>query len=408
MKIVFVTPRFPHPLDKGDKLRAYHQLRQLSQRHDVHLCALSDEPVKDESIEEVEQYCSGVTVIRLSRSLARIRAALAIFGSRPLQVAYFSSPRACRALSGLLAREQPDHVLLQLARTGDLVEHLEWPATIDLMDAFSHGLSQRVALSPAWKRPILRTERDRLERYEHRLLDRFERVSIISQRDREALDHRQRDRIRIVPNGVDCEIFSPRLEAEADLRKDIDVLFVGNMSYEPNIVAARELVFEILPRVRETLSETNVWIVGAQPTAAVRELASVEGVNVSGWVDDITDYYARARAFVAPMRIGTGVQNKILQSFACAVPCVTTPLAKASIKAGSDSLLVGETSEELAHWVCRLLSEPELADSVGKRGRELALERFHWSAATEPLEDLILGATAAEEVATGAIEESVA
>jgi sugar transferase (PEP-CTERM/EpsH1 system associated) len=382
-KVLFLTPRFPHPLDKGDKLRAFHQIKVLADHHDVVLCALSHDPVSPASVKALDPYCTRIEVIPLSRFRSWLHTAAAGLRNEPLQVGYFWSRAAGKRVRRLIGELAPDHVVAQLIRTARYVRDLPVTKTIDYMDAFSRGLRQREEMSSVPVRLMLGRERRAVRNYERAVFDEFDHHTIISERDRHVIDHDQRDSIRLVPNGVDLEAFAPRSEpAKADL------LFVGNMSYSPNVTAATILAREILPLVQETRPGCRLLVAGTAPTRAVLRLRSAS-VTVTGWIDDIAGCYARSRVFVAPMMAATGIQNKLLQAMASGLPCVTTSLANQALGAGPDEVLLAQTPREFADAVEHLLSDPEAARELGRKGRELVLRSFQWRHATHPLLEII-------------------
>lgn len=382
-RVLFLTPRFPHPLDKGDKLRAFHQIKVLADNHEVVLCALSHEPVTTGDIEALEPYCTRIEVVPLSRTWSWLHTAAAGLRNEPLQVGYFWSRTAAHRVRRLIDETEPDHVIAQLIRTASYVRDLAVTKTIDYMDAFSRGLLQRERMTSPPVRLLLRRERRAVERYERAIFDDFDHHTIISDRDRQFIDHDRRDAIRLLPNGVDQHAFAPRTETT-----DAELLFVGNMSYSPNIMAAKILAREILPRVRETRPECRLLIAGTTPTRAVRRLEN-DSVTVTGWIDDIAGCYARSRVFVAPMVAATGIQNKLLQAMAAGVPCVTTEMANQALGADSSEVILARTPSEFAKAIDDLLGDPEAARDLGRRGRELVLRSFQWRRATRPLIHII-------------------
>lgn len=382
-RILFLTPRYPHPLDKGDKLRAFHQIRVLAEHHDVVLCALSHEPVPPESVEALEPYCTRIEVIPLSRIWSWFHAAVSGLRNEPLQVGYFWSRSAGQRVRRLIDELAPDHIVAQLIRTAPYVRDLPVTKTIDYMDAFSRGLVQREEMSSPPIRLMLRRERRAVGRYERAVFDDFDHHTIISDRDRRFIDHDRRDAIRLLPNGVDQVAFAPRTEDT-----DAELLFVGNMSYSPNIMAAKILAREILPRVQKMRPGCRLLIAGTTPTRAVRRLGN-DSVTVTGWIDDIAGCYARSRIFVAPMMAATGIQNKLLQAMAAGVPCVTTEMANQALGAESNEAILASTPAEFADVIDDLLGDPEAARELGRKGRELVLRSFQWRPATRPLLDII-------------------
>ena len=196
----------------------------------------------------------------------------------------------------------------QLLRVAEYLRHKNIAKTIDYQDIFSYGMKRRADIASALTRPIYSMEYRRLSRYEAAIFDDFDVKTIISEPDRALFPHPRRDEILVIPNGVDHEFFKPRQE-----EKRYDVVFTGNMSYAPNVNAVDYLANEILPLVWKTLPGTTLYIAGATPDPKVKKAAS-DRVIVSGWLDDIRDAYAQSRVFIAPMRIGTGLQNKLLEA----------------------------------------------------------------------------------------------
>lgn len=389
MKLLVLLSRFPFPLDKGDKLRAYHQLRYLARHHEVCLFCLSDEEVPAASYEAVRPLCTGgLHVQRLRRPGIARNMALALLQGLPFQVGYFYDARVQRRLDALIQEFQPDHVYCQLIRMAHYVRSYagRLPMTLDYMDVFSTGMLRRADQS-SWAASKVYTREGRsLQAYEAATFDWFQHHTIISEQDRQLIEHPRREEIGIVRNGIDTDFFTPRA-----VPKTHDILFCGNMSYHPNVDAVEFLALDILPLVRRTHPAARLLIAGTTPAPRVLALAS-DAVTVSGWIDDIRDAYAAARVFVAPMRVGTGLQNKLLEAMAMQLPCVTTPLANNALhgRAGQD-LLVGESAVELAECITSLLTDADLATRLAGQGREFVQEHYDWEASTNQLEALFEG-----------------
>lgn len=157
------------------------------------------------------------------------------------------------------------------------------------------------------------------------------------------------------------------------------------MSYAPNVDAAHYLVHDVMPLVWEKIPSATLLLAGTDPKPAVRALAS-KRVSVSGRLDDIRTAYASAQVFVAPMRIGSGLQNKLLEAMAMQLPCVTTSLAATPL-AGAP-LLVGDSPAQLADHIVALLQNDDLRRSTAAQGRDFVLQHSSWPAAVQPLENI--------------------
>jgi glycosyltransferase involved in cell wall biosynthesis len=159
------------------------------------------------------------------------------------------------------------------------------------------------------------------------------------------------------------------------------------MAYPPNVNAAAFLVQEIMPLVWKQLPDAKLLLAGATPDITIRQVASKK-VIVTGWMDDIRDAYAHSKVFVAPMRIGTGLQNKLLEAMSMALPCVTTSLANKPLNAKlNHELLVGDNAVEIAGHLVKLLSNSEFADQIASAGYEFVRRQFSWDTANEKLEN---------------------
>ena len=167
---------------------------------------------------------------------------------------------------------------------------------------------------------------------------------------------------------------------------EFDLVFTGNMSYAPNVKAALFLVNEVLPLCQSTV---KLAISGANPVQEVRALAS-ENVIVTGWIDDIRDAYAKSKVFIAPMTIGTGLQNKLLEAMAMRLPCITTNLANRALGAKpNEHILVGNTAQELAQHIDQLMNDEPLCRSLSNNGRGFVATHFKWEKVTQPLIELL-------------------
>lgn len=136
-----------------------------------------------------------------------------------------------------------------------------------------------------------------------------------------------------------------------------DILFVAGFAHSPNVDAARWLVHDILPRVRERHPGVHMYMVGSNPTADVWELAGAD-VHVTGYVSDevLEDYYARCRVAVAPLRFGGGMKGKVLESMRHGLPMVTTPVGVQGLSAAT-FLPHSDDAAVLADEICRLLAD---------------------------------------------------
>lgn len=384
MKVFFLLPRVPYPTEKGDKLRAYNHLKQLSMHHEVILCALNDDVLHEDAVKVLSQYAKSVYVIPISKSVIFFNLFKTVFTDKPFQVGYFYNKATAKKIEAILEFHKPDHIFCQLVRVAEYVRNSPIPKTLDYQDVFSKGIERRLSTSPFYIKPFLKIEYQRLLKYENEAFDLFDNKIIISAPDRDLIPHPEKEKIVVVRNGVDSLFFKP-LERE----KEYDLVFTGNMGYPPNINAAEFLAAKILPKVLQKKPDLTLLIAGANPHLRVSVLKS-EHIDVSGWVQDMRECYACAKIFIAPMQIGTGLQNKLLEAMAMQIPCITSPLANQALRAKENvEILVAETPEEYAKHILMLLKDPELARKIARNGYDFVLHNFNWEKESEKIEALI-------------------
>ena len=383
MKIFVLLPRIPYPLEKGDKLRAFNQIKQLAKKNEIVLCALNDDSKVSEqdAFHALQPYCQSINFIKITKPQIALGLVRAFCKGLPLQCGYFFNRKAARKVDALIAKHKPDMLFGQLLRVAEYIRHKNLPKTLDYQDIFSYGMKRRANIASPVTRPVFNMEYRRLRRYEAAIFDDFNVKTIISEPDRALFPHEKRDEILIIPNGVDHDYFKPQ-----NREKQYDLVFTGNMSYPPNVNAVEYLADEIMPIVWKTLPEAKLYIAGATPDPKVKRTAS-ERIIISGWLDDIRDAYAQSRVFIAPMRIGTGLQNKLLEAMSMRLPAITSPLANASLGAKpNEEILIGSNAEEMANNIITLLSDTQKAEQMAKAGYDFTNRVYDWGKATEVLE----------------------
>ena len=386
MRLFFLLPRVPYPTEKGDKLRAFHQIKQLSKHHEIILCALNDGVLHEDAIPVLRKYVRAVHIIPIPKLSIAVNLVKTLFSGNPLQVGYFYNASSAAKIRSLITQYQPDHIFCQLIRVAEYVKGINIPKTLDYQDVFSKGMERRLATSPFYMKPFLKLEYNRLVQYEHDAFEAFDNKIIISAPDRDLIPHPDHEQIVVVANGVDTDFFKP-IEKE----KKYDLVFTGNMGYPPNIKCAEFLVNEIMPEILPHKPNLRLLIAGANPHLRVMVLKSAQ-VEVSGWVPDMRECYAGARIFIAPMQIGTGLQNKLLEAMAMQVPCITSPLAFKALNAREgEDILVAQTPKEYASHILTLLNNPDLAKKIAMKGYELVHNNFDWEKETDKINALIMG-----------------
>lgn len=382
MKVMMVLSRVPYPLNKGDKLRAYHMLRQISASHQVYLFCIADQPVPFDVKEHLSVFCTETHYYTISKYESIANCTKAVFSTIPFQTAYFYKADIHKSINEHAERIKPDAAFFQLIRTAEYATNIVTPVKVlDYMDAFSTGYERMAAKSSALIRLLYKLESERLKKYEHKVFSRFNKHLIISQQDKNLIPHEEKSRIEVIHNGVDTTYFSPR-----QYTKKYDLLFHGNMNYLPNIVCACYIAGSIMPELNRRGKKVTFLVSGSSPGKRVQALAQLPDITVTGWVDDVRSSYAASNIFIAPLQMGTGIQNKILEAMAMGLPCVVSPLAANALGLiHNEHVLIGDSTEEYCNHIELLWKDPVLKNKLVNNALAYTRTSFRWDDETEKM-----------------------
>ena len=386
MNLLVLLPRVPYPLEKGDKLRAFYQIKELSKYHDIYLVALQDGALHPEALEKIEPYCKEIQIIRISLFSKLNGVIRAFFKGLPMQCGYFYSSKAKQKIEELIDKIYPDHIYCFMIRMAEYVKkHQDCHKTLDYQDVLSIGMKRRYEKAPFWKKPFFLYEYQALKRYEKTIFSCFTNKTIITSVDRDMIPHPQKQYIQVVPNGIDFEKFN-----YVKTEKKYDLIFAGNMSYPPNVDAALFIAKSVFPKLLKIHPQLKLCICGVAPAPALRALSS-ENIHVTGWVSNIADYYAESKIFIAPMRLGTGLQNKLLEAMAMKLPSITSPLAGKPLEGATHNqeLLICNSKDEYVEAVSKLLTDKQFYKTIAENGYQFVKTHYDWEEIGKKLEEIM-------------------
>jgi polysaccharide biosynthesis protein PslH len=392
MRILFLCHRVPYPPDKGEKIRAFHEIRALAKRNRIHLLTLADGPVPD--LAPLESLCEKVEVFPIHRMAGYARAVLSATRPRPLTLSFFESKELAARVRELAATESYDVAVAYSSSMGPYLELLSGlPTVMDMVDVDSAKWEQYARFAPLPLRPVYSLEAKRLRAYEAELARTLDCVTLATAREARLLQSfAPGARIATVVNGVDLEHFKP-LDLPKAPRPTL--VFTGQMDYFANVDGIVGFTRRVFPRLRERFPDLELLVVGRSPVPAVRALGDLPGVLVTGTVGDIRPFLARAWVFVAPLRIAQGVQNKVLEAMASNLPVVCSDKVHAGVSEGGfqhgRDLLAASTDEEMEHAIAALLEDPEARDRLAECAHQRLAAAYRWGPNLERFEELIGG-----------------
>ena len=395
MKILFATP-VPPLLTKP---RPYHFIRGLTHRgHIVHLLTqLPSERAADELSEapgwgEIVESCASVSWIVVPRLRSYARCAVSLPTRTPLRVAYCRSPAFALRARQLVQQHDCDVLHVDRKRIASDLSGLPSPKILDATDSISLYMKRVLEYGSLPQRLISIVELLKVPSFEAEVCSGFSACLATTDEDAQALRSAGVDaRLEVLPNGVDERFFRCARKEETD-----SLLFVGTMYYPPNVDAATWFSKRVFPRIKAVKPRARLRLVGSRPTRAVRRLARISGVEVTGAVRDIMPYLERTTAFVAPIRIGGGFPNKVAEALAAGVPTIATPAAHAGLPGlvPGAHLVEATHPEEFASSTLQLLDDANLRNRLRASGRDLMRTGYGWDEVVERLEKVYISSIA--------------
>ena len=393
--LLFLAHRIPYPPSKGDKIRAWYFLRHLAETRRVHLGCFVDEEQDWAHVPLLEELCGETCFMPLHRARALARSLPALVTRRPLTLPYYYD----RRMASWVRRLRQDRSTTVFVYSSSMAQYVpddsRSPRIIDFVDVDSqkwcdYAQRKRWPISALYRR-----EGKALLASERRIARGFDASIFVSDSEaalfkRLAPDNSQR--VVAVSNGVDWRRFSPA----ADYPDPYDgtgqsaLCFTGMMDYWPNVDAVMWFAHSVFPRIRRERPDARFWIVGANPSRAVRQLAHEPGVVVTGRVPDTRPYLAHATAVVAPLRIARGIQNKVLEAMAMGRPVIASAQAFEGLRVESErDLIVAQSADEFVRAIERVWDN-RLVGTVGVSARQAVQTHYDWPSQLAAL-DAVLG-----------------
>jgi sugar transferase (PEP-CTERM/EpsH1 system associated) len=372
--ILYLSHCLPTIPDKGERIRAYHEVLYLSRRYRVHVAAFVRDVHAIDAVDTVRPLCGSFYFEKLRRFTLPYKGLRFLFGRSLINSFYRSE--SLRKYVEELSREVRFSATIAFTAAMAPYAPAGVPLLVDMVDVDSEKWAEYAhRRSPRW---FYGLEADRLRRHERAVSDQAESVILTTEQESARLRAIAPDcRVRAIGNGVDFEYFDPeKCPRLPDLAGRRYIVMVGAMNYFPNSDAAVWFAQEVFPRLRAQLPDVEFLIVGHKPPRSVRRLAAIPGVSVTGRVLDIRPYVGQALAAVTPLRIARGVQNKVLEALAMGKTVLASPQVARTFGAQRPpGLQVCETPDEYCRGVLAAVHHGLGHDpSI----RAAARERFSW------------------------------
>lgn len=392
-KILFLTTELPYPLDSGGKIRTYNMLKGLASNFDIDIVCFSEKIHIEDDLNELKKICNDVKVIKKIYTNSKSKYTLI---KNVIMGILYSKPFIINKFDDSIYRAYINDSLRNNIYSKIIVDHLQVAQFIPEKYMKNAILSQHnceyLIIKRMYeksnnfiKKLYLKTEYEKLKKYEINTCKKFSKVILLSEEDKEYLVGSEYDgnNTRIVPISVSSEFIK---QNKCGLAEKINILFMGTMSWLPN----QQGILWFLENVWDEIDngEYNLFIVGKNPPEEIKKYKS-KNIIITGYVEDINEYIEKCDFSIVPLFIGGGMRVKILESMVKGLPTISTTIGAEGIEVqDGENILIANTKEEFIMKINNLKNK-ELYDKLIIKGIELIDEKYSIDAVNKRVINII-------------------
>lgn len=387
LKVLFITEFLPWPLNSGGRIRSYHILRQVASRHDVTLIAADYDGVEKYFSNMVSKlYVAQGEKHKLSKWLFLF---LSLFNPKPF-VHVFSCYN--KLILNIINREMRlmDFDIIHLDHLDAAIylsafKDKESKVYLDEHNFETHLInSLRNSEKNLFWKIYLKNQMKKIQKFEVDTLNRVDAVGVVSSNDAEMIKKFvKKDKVSIIPNGVDINFFSIDRTPEP-----YSLIYVGSLDWRPNVEGIIWFLQNVWPRLIKEKPKSHFWIVGRNPQKELYRYID-EQVNIAASVYDVREYVKRAAVFIVPLFSGGGTRLKILEAMAMRIPVVSTSKGAEGIECKNNlHICIADNKDLFLKSIIALFEKERFASGVSRAAYDLVKAKYSWDAIGEQLENV--------------------
>ena len=394
MNILFISARLPHARTRGGHGIVYQRIRRLSLRgHKIGLAVFAS----DDDKTHIDDIRSNLHALEIAPPPTRYRTQPSLWASlthgRPYPFSNFYTPEMEKMIGDMVNHGCYDVTIAEYSVMGQYLYMNPWlPATRRIISIHRcYTVMSKKAFTIQRYTPHTAIEHltsRGLRSYEFNVYRSADRLLTLTPEERYSmLQYRQDLRLTVIPRGVDTDYFRPPTLN----KQEKAIVITGHYNDKPNNEAVVYFLKHVFPELRRRHPDLRFYVVGPSPSIDVRNIARRDtGIILTGEVSDVRPYLYKSMVFICPMRLGSGLQGKVLEAMACGLPVVSTQLGVEGIPIQmGDNALLSDTSDLMIENIDLLLNDPTLRMTLGARARQMVVERFDWDHAIDRLEQVL-------------------
>jgi len=384
MKILFITQTFPYPPLRGDNVISYALIKELYNRgNGIYLVSfIYSEEEEDKYLPALKKYCRLIKLAPYAPKKNLLSYILKVFNKYPYGIIQLYSKSMETLIKEVLKENRIDVIHFHGPAMAQYINAASnYPKVVVPIDCISERFYQfyKVSKNPVkkihyflhWKKSV---------KFERDYYIKFDQCVVVNIYDAKKLQEiSPKLELNVIPNGVDIQYFCPK--SKKSVQKECkSIVFTGAMNYYPNIDAVLFFVREIFPYIRQEIPDIKFYIVGRDPDPKIFRLTKTyDNIIVTGFVEDIRPYLLKSSVYIAPLRTGVGIKNKVLEAMATGIPIVGTSLSFSGIEVEhGKEVLIADEPKEVARLVLSLIKDKNLAETLAYQGRRFVEKNHSW------------------------------
>lgn len=388
MNVLWITIESILPANSGGRIGIFRRLEYIAKHNDIFLFYTMDSKGDEQYVNDLKEYCKEVYgFVREKKSVTTFKS----LSKAPFTVASRKNLAMIEKIKECLKKNNIDVINVDSPHMGLNLLELDFNVPIVLNQ---HNVEWKVynniasATSKTIKKLVYKFEAIRFKKFEKNLYNKLDisLMTFVSTEDRDYFIKEYPDlRTELVPVGAIYKGY----KYDWEKKNNNTMVFVGKMSYSPNIEAVTWFCKFVFPLIKKEISDARLVIVGKDPTKDVLSLELIDGVEVTGEVQSLDEYYVNADLDVIPLLHGGGVKVKLLEGLGYSVPIVTTPVGAQGTMFDNSSLLISDTAEEMASQCISFLKEKTKYKEMYENTFSIFKEKYTWDEIGKHYEELL-------------------
>lgn len=388
-KLLFLTTRYPYPPHKGDTIRVHAILHHLSQFYDIHLMTFSDTEITNQRKAHLDSILIQQTIWHECISIKKILLGMikSVLLKIPVSAAVYESKHKKNYLSQLMRQENIKKIYVFSLALMSIVPDNAESVYLDLCDIEIFKWHDYSKQSSKILSIFYRYETHRAWDYLKEKMQTVSAFIVISAYEARLLTHScdVKKPVFIIPNGVKV---GPLSKTVTESNKQFMIVFVGVMSYKPNVEAMRWFTEFVWPLLKSEIPMAQLMIVGQSPVDAIKKLARDSSIQVTGYVPDVSHYLRQAEIIISPIKMAYGVQNKVLEALCFGKKIILTPQSLRGIDWYDEGIrVVSRNSKQWVSQILELQSQSLSTEWLLHRRRDF-FKKYDWDNCLLPLQQL--------------------